>query len=73
MTGTLVFTGPYGPGLSATTMNLSNLRTIEFDFAKSVVNVIDNQGRLSSYDIHNTTTFTASVTKSISMTETLSQ
>lgn len=73
MTGTLVFTGPVGPGNSVTAQSFSNLRRIEFDFDSQVVRIYDQNNTVRSFDIHATTTFTASVTAGSLVTETLSQ
>ena len=73
MTGTLVFTGPTGPASTVTALSLTGLRNIEFDFTAQVVKTTDEFGRVKSFDIHATTTFTASITTGVLVTETLSQ
>jgi len=73
VTGTLVFTGPIGPGNSVTALTKTNLRRIEFDFESQVVKAIDETGKLSTYDIKATTTHTAVVTTGVKFVETLSQ
>lgn len=73
MTGKLVFTGPVGPGNSVTTLNLDNLRRIEFDFDNAVVRTVNQNNQVQSFDISATDTFTAAVTVGVKVTETLSQ
>lgn len=73
MTGTLVFTGPVGPGNSVTALNLSNLKRIEFDFKAQVLRTVNQNEQIQTFDLHATTTFTAAVTVGTLVTETLSQ
>jgi hypothetical protein len=73
MTGTLVFTGPVGPGNSVTALTKTNLRKIEFDFEAQVVIITNEIGQVQSYDLHATTTHTAVVTTGVKFVETLSQ
>ncbi len=72
MLGSVVITGKYGPGLTATASTFSNLRSLEFDFMHNTINMIDDQGKFKSFELTDTATISVTLVAGISMVSTIS-